>query len=115
MKTPAGAHSDWSAGTGLPHGESSYRRLHLREHPPAVRQEQLPFRQEPDAPRRAIEERSPELLFRAADLPAARRPRDMRSLRGAPDMPLDGDGNEVPELSEAHPKALPGCARRWKH
>lgn len=67
-----------------------------------VRKEDLTGGQELHSARSSAEEGGAELVFEAADLAAHRRLGDAEPLRGAPDVPLLGDGHEVPELGEAH-------------
>ena len=59
-------------------------------------------RQQRHASRRALEQRRPDLVLEGADLATHRWLRDVQALRGAPDVPFLGDGDEVADLGEAH-------------
>src|SRR4051794_31478973 len=59
-----------------------------------------------DAALRAVEEPDAELLLELADLLADRRLGDVEPLRGAAEVQLFGDGDEVPEMAEFHRWAL---------
>jgi methionyl aminopeptidase len=69
-------------------------------------------RQELHAPSGAAEERHPELVLQALDLPAQRRLRDVQAPSGAPDVSLFGDRHEASQLVETHPPSLPRAARQ---
>jgi hypothetical protein len=60
-----------------------------------------------------LEQRDAELTLEVADLPAERRLRDVQPPRGATDVLLLGDGDEVVDLREAHPGILRGPRRAW--
>ena len=70
-------------------------------------EENIPGRQEMHPPRRPLEERHAELVLQAADRPRERRLRYMKLTRRAADVALLGDGDEVPDLREAHESRLP--------
>src|SRR5208282_2932050 len=55
-----------------------------------------------DAAARALEQLHPEFVFELADLLAERRLRHMQALRGAAEVQLFSDGDEVAEVSQFH-------------
>lgn len=59
-------------------------------------------RQELDTLSGATKEGLSQLVFEPLDLTAQRRLRDVQAPRGAPDVPLLGDRDEVFQLIEAH-------------
>ena len=63
-------------------------------------------RQELDALCRTTEQRLSQLVLEALDLTAQRRLGDVQAARGAPDVPLLGDRDEVFQLIEAHSPSL---------
>jgi methionyl aminopeptidase len=78
-----------------------------------VIEEDLAARQEAHAPPRSREERGAELVFERADLAAERRLRDVQPRRGAADVLLFCDGDEVADLGEAHALQLNRSKRYW--
>lgn len=79
-------------------------------------EENLARRKERHAPRRALEERRAQLVLEAADVPAEGRLCDPQLARGASHVPFFRDGDEVPNLGEAHPTckgASASASRQW--
>ena len=76
--------------------------LERLEDPRACDEEGLAGGRQLDPPARPIEEREAELGLEGLDLPAQRRLRDVRRARGAPEMALLGDGDEVAQVPELH-------------
>ena len=68
----------------------------------AALEQHLAGGRELDAARRAVAAGAPELGLEAADLLGERRLRDVQPLRGAAEVPLLGDGDEVAQLSQLH-------------
>ncbi len=77
-------------------------RVHLGEHASRMNEEDRPRGEQLDPARRAREEARAELVLQAADLPGEGRLGDVQATRGAPHVLLIGDGDEVPDLREAH-------------
>jgi hypothetical protein len=75
---------------------------------PGVLEEALAGGQQAHASRGALEQGGAELVLEAADLPGQRRLREVQAPRGAADVLLLGDGDEVVELREAHAASVRG-------
>lgn len=86
----------WWGGDGVTRGGDG------RQDRPRVAEEALAGGEQADAPRGPLEQRRAELVLEAADLAAERRLRDVQATRGAADVLLLGDGDEVAQLGEAH-------------
>lgn len=102
---PAGA----GGGAGL--GRRGRRRAQQR---PGPGQEDLPGLGEHGAPRGAVQQARPELLFQAPDLPAQGRLRDVQRLSGAAEVPVLGDGRTRTRTSWAGVRSTPPCSRTWR-
>ena len=63
-------------------------------------QEQFPGLGQLDGSSRPVQERSAQLAFQMLDLLRERRLGDAEALRGAPEVPLLGDGDEVAEVAQ---------------
>src|SRR5262249_50689524 len=94
------ARSISSGRRAVPRGQ--HRGVDLGEDAPRVREERLSCREDADAARGPLEERGAHLLLEAPDLAAQRGLRDVEPPRGAADVALLGDGDEIADLGEAH-------------
>jgi hypothetical protein len=74
----------------------------LREDGATVLEKDFTRRQEPHAPRRPIEEASPELVLEVANLAAHRRLGDRETPGCTTHVLFFGHGDEVPDLTQAH-------------
>jgi hypothetical protein len=76
--------------------------LRVREHPAHLVEERMPRGGELDAAVRAMEQVDAELAFELSDLLAERRLRHVQARRGAAEVQLLRDGQEVAEVAELH-------------
>lgn len=79
-----------AGGTSDPNGS-----LRLGQEPPTLRQQRPTSRRELDPAAGSFQQRHAELLLQPSDLMAQRRLGDMQALRGAPEVKLLGDDDEV--------------------
>ena len=82
-------------------------RVHLGEHAPGLDQEDVARAGQAHRPARALHEGKTHLPLQARQLLADRRLRDVQPLRGAPEVQLLREGDEVPQLTQLHPS--PRC------
>ena len=80
--------------------------VELREHAPRPRHEPLARRRERDMPRRAVDERDPELVLQPPDLLRQRRLRDVQQPGRAREVALVGQRDEVAQLAQFHHTSL---------
>ena len=71
-----------------------------------MREECRARREELHPARRSREERRPDLVLERTDLTAHRRLRDTQAAGSSTDVAFLGDGDEVADLSEAHPASI---------
>jgi hypothetical protein len=78
------------------------RALRVGKDASGLAQEQLPGLGQLDGAARPDQERPAQLAFQVLDLLRERRLGDAEALRGAPEVPLLGDGDEVTEVAQLH-------------
>ena len=80
--------------------------LRLRQRHPRFGEKGAPSVRQLDAAIRPMEEADAEILLEPANLLTERRLRDVQALRGAPEVQLFRDGDEVTEVAKLHGRTI---------